>query len=337
MKWNEYTWYSKWASLLFFILVLPSLTFYVGNQYQATKVSLENQQGNTFEESYSNLENNLQTYNQYNFSFKYPKDIKVYTNKFTFFNVGMKSSGDVVKEYDGFLILLGATTTVEKMGEYEWDNYSRIRAYVNKRPEPNSFNEWVTDRKDFFSTVYEDNSVQLVNVGKYQALKYEKPNLITHLFYNERTKEDVEIDLELRTPEEKVKYLQLYNQIVSTFQFTNTDIIQSKPYIKIISPNGGEILKTGQKYTIKWDTLEKLGVVKIEHLIGGHSRGIINYGELTPVSAKQYIWTVPGSFGTDGSQENNILVIWLTDDDEYDNPIVTISQDKSDATFTITK
>lgn len=36
MKWNQYTWYSKWASLLFFILVLPVLTFYIGIKYQKT-------------------------------------------------------------------------------------------------------------------------------------------------------------------------------------------------------------------------------------------------------------------------------------------------------------
>ena len=37
IKWNEYTWYSKWASLVFFILVLPILTFYIGTLYQESK------------------------------------------------------------------------------------------------------------------------------------------------------------------------------------------------------------------------------------------------------------------------------------------------------------
>ncbi|MES3005987.1 MAG: hypothetical protein V4664_03515 [Patescibacteria group bacterium] len=37
IKWNEYTWYSKWASLIFFILILPILTFYIGTQYQEAK------------------------------------------------------------------------------------------------------------------------------------------------------------------------------------------------------------------------------------------------------------------------------------------------------------
>ncbi len=34
IKWNEYTWYSKWFSLIFFILFLPILTFYIGVQYE---------------------------------------------------------------------------------------------------------------------------------------------------------------------------------------------------------------------------------------------------------------------------------------------------------------
>ncbi|HLP44283.1 MAG TPA: hypothetical protein VK145_03340 [Candidatus Nanoarchaeia archaeon] len=34
IEWNKVTWYSKWASLLFFILVLPVLTFCIGMKYQ---------------------------------------------------------------------------------------------------------------------------------------------------------------------------------------------------------------------------------------------------------------------------------------------------------------
>ena len=37
IKWNEYTWYSKTLAAIFFIIVLPILTFYLGTQYQATK------------------------------------------------------------------------------------------------------------------------------------------------------------------------------------------------------------------------------------------------------------------------------------------------------------
>jgi len=33
IKWNEYTWYSKFAAIIFFISVLPMWTFYLGIQY----------------------------------------------------------------------------------------------------------------------------------------------------------------------------------------------------------------------------------------------------------------------------------------------------------------
>jgi hypothetical protein len=44
IKWNEYTWYSKLAALIFFIGVMPILTFYIGVQYEKTVQVLENTQ-----------------------------------------------------------------------------------------------------------------------------------------------------------------------------------------------------------------------------------------------------------------------------------------------------
>lgn len=37
IKFNEVTWYSKLAALIFFIVVLPALTFYIGVQYEKTR------------------------------------------------------------------------------------------------------------------------------------------------------------------------------------------------------------------------------------------------------------------------------------------------------------
>ena len=37
IKFNEVTWYSKLAAIVFFIGVLPSLTFYIGTQYEEAK------------------------------------------------------------------------------------------------------------------------------------------------------------------------------------------------------------------------------------------------------------------------------------------------------------
>ena len=33
IKWNEYTWYSRLASAIFFLLVFPALSFYLGMQF----------------------------------------------------------------------------------------------------------------------------------------------------------------------------------------------------------------------------------------------------------------------------------------------------------------
>lgn len=42
IKSNEVTWYSKLAAVVFFIGVLPALTFYIGTQYQIAKDVLDN-------------------------------------------------------------------------------------------------------------------------------------------------------------------------------------------------------------------------------------------------------------------------------------------------------
>ena len=41
IKFNEVTWYSKLAAVIFFIGVLPTLTFYLGTQYQIAKFEIE--------------------------------------------------------------------------------------------------------------------------------------------------------------------------------------------------------------------------------------------------------------------------------------------------------
>ncbi len=43
IKWNKYTWYSRTAALLFFLLVLPVLTFYIGEQYGVTVTEINSQ------------------------------------------------------------------------------------------------------------------------------------------------------------------------------------------------------------------------------------------------------------------------------------------------------
>lgn len=56
IRWNEVTWYSKLAAVIFFIIVLPVWTFYLGIQYEKTQLILNqgkeiiiNSEGITFE------------------------------------------------------------------------------------------------------------------------------------------------------------------------------------------------------------------------------------------------------------------------------------------------
>ncbi|MEN9649131.1 MAG: hypothetical protein RL094_98 [Candidatus Parcubacteria bacterium] len=41
IKWNEVTWYSRIAALIFFLLILPIWAFILGNKYQLAKSSLQ--------------------------------------------------------------------------------------------------------------------------------------------------------------------------------------------------------------------------------------------------------------------------------------------------------
>ena len=43
IKWNEYTWYSKLLAAIFFIIILPIWTFYIGMQFESVKnLSIQN-------------------------------------------------------------------------------------------------------------------------------------------------------------------------------------------------------------------------------------------------------------------------------------------------------
>jgi hypothetical protein len=41
IKWNKVTWYSKLGAVILFIGIVPTLTFYIGTQYQKTLDAIE--------------------------------------------------------------------------------------------------------------------------------------------------------------------------------------------------------------------------------------------------------------------------------------------------------
>ena len=84
IKWNEVTWYSKLLSIIFFIGVLPVLTFYIGVRYEKTEEILDDQalflsQGNVLPRPVKVTEKatRLLTYkvDEYGFSFDYPSNL----------------------------------------------------------------------------------------------------------------------------------------------------------------------------------------------------------------------------------------------------------------------
>ncbi|MBI2049579.1 hypothetical protein HYT32_01610 [Candidatus Roizmanbacteria bacterium] len=110
-------------------------------------------------------------------------------------------------------------------------------------------------------------------------------------------------------------------EILSTFKFTDQDQVNT-PSITVLSPNGGEILKTGETYIIKW---KSSGVENIYfNLVSGGKE----FATTGPISASvgQYNWIVPDMLGY---TKNNFKIFI------HNNSATNDARDYSDETFTI--
>jgi hypothetical protein len=84
IKFNEVTWYSKLAAVIFFLAVLPILTFYIGMEYEKTEEAMMPPSVVTSSPTVTNTSGyELLTYTnaKYGWSFKYPSTWKVTENK----------------------------------------------------------------------------------------------------------------------------------------------------------------------------------------------------------------------------------------------------------------
>jgi hypothetical protein len=81
---------------------------------------------------------------------------------------------------------------------------------------------------------------------------------------------------------------EIFNQILSTFRFI-APVEKEEPYIKILSPNGGEEWKEGKTYTIKW---ESSGVNKVNIEYGDGKSWYIEQDY--PAETGEYSWTPQG-------------------------------------------
>jgi len=121
----------------------------------------------------------------------------------------------------------------------------------------------------------------------------------------------------------KVKVL-AYNQSGTPYDLSNSvfeiGTTPTSSYITVVSPNGGETLKSGTTYTIKWSGTKKYDKVDIEYN-NGSSWVVIKNGVADTGS---YSWTVPNLNTTKGR-------LWMKGWSSTGN-----ATDYSDGLFTIT-
>lgn len=110
-------------------------------------------------------------------------------------------------------------------------------------------------------------------------------------------------------------------------QATTTDTTGAPAMLAVVSPNGGEVLASGQKYTITWNETG-LDKVYISLVNGGKE-----FGTMGPFTAsdKKYEWAVPdmGGWVSSGLDPKNFKIFISSNSTPE-------SRDESDATFTIT-
>ncbi len=95
--------------------------------------------------------------------------------------------------------------------------------------------------------------------------------------------------------------------------------------VRVLAPNGGQILKFGQQYTITWDAPDAVAAVNLYYSAdSGTSWNLIQANVASVAGNRQYVWTVP----TLGTRTGKALVrVWNVAD--------TSNRDLSDAPFAI--
>jgi len=100
--------------------------------------------------------------------------------------------------------------------------------------------------------------------------------------------------------------------MLSTFRFIEKKESYKEPYIKVLSPNGGENLKVGDTYNIKWESngIEKLMI----HLTNYSccSETPTHIVEKIPASQESYSWKIP-DYGW--GSEDNLKIFMVGDSD----------------------
>lgn len=110
----------------------------------------------------------------------------------------------------------------------------------------------------------------------------------------------------------------------------NSSLASTKPFLTISAPNGGEKLKAGQAYTIKWKS-KQVKTVSIALLYGANGAtgwvpsGTMEWLAYNVPNTGSYVWNI--SKGFSGNQNYKIQILGVG----------TTLSDESDGYFTIVK
>jgi hypothetical protein len=123
IKLNEVTWYSKLAAVIFFIGVLPVLTFYIGIQYQKTN-DVFNTETNSASFSESNTISNPQKISQINYEM-------VTVNNFSIPQIKDFENKDSMEKVNSYFIELAQTSTCGDDIRFSENNYYEMKGKVS--------------------------------------------------------------------------------------------------------------------------------------------------------------------------------------------------------------
>lgn len=169
-------------------------------------------------------------------------------------------------------------STSTAQSNLDWKTYTNTKlAYEIKYPSDWKINEGtVNSGKDI--EIYADNnpaSVKISSIASEQCV--EKPWELKVAYSVETTKcfKDTKGNtIKISAGFGKDGLKEKIEKIISTFKFTSqTNVEQKAPVsntssIKVISPNGGEVFKTGDIVKINWNNEIKPGIVKVMFVAG---------------------------------------------------------------------
>ncbi|MDP3990888.1 MAG: hypothetical protein Q8P63_01160 [Candidatus Nealsonbacteria bacterium] len=272
------------------------------------------------------------------FSIKYPPEAYFSTYKDECYEKFLEQFGEPI-----FANFTDACTTIILLNGRWFNEYSglvpeiNIKSWTKFTEESNfkSLQDFINYEKENYQTNSRISKFQetTVNLDNIQAEKYQfifsssaGPTLydVTYVQHGKRMYQiEGRIDSKY-----KDNFLLIFNQMLSTFRFLEAE----KPYIKVISPNGGEEWVIGETHDIIW-TFEGVDEVGI-NLELMNPDGTFNNSWLiatTTASGGSYSWKIP----SDQSLASTYIIVIIGDLDKA--PPAGTAQAESNNYFSVVK